>query len=94
MINTKLAAVIAANRFGLGARPGELAAIGDDPRARLIAQLDGPRTPPAAIAQLQSSQEAFRVYADFIEERRELKKEDVVKGDAKEELSPLRKAIR
>ena len=94
MINTKLAAVIAANRFGLGARPGELSAIGDDPKGWLIAQVEGARTPPAAIAQLPSSQQAFKVYADFIEEKRELKKEETVKEDAKEELSPLRKAIR
>jgi uncharacterized protein (DUF1800 family) len=49
---------------------------------------------PAVIAQLQSSQDAFKVYADFIAEKRELKKEDLVKGDAKEELSPMRQAIR
>jgi uncharacterized protein (DUF1800 family) len=35
-------AVIAANRFGLGARPGELAAFGDDPRGALLRQLEGP----------------------------------------------------
>src|SRR5260221_7935015 len=33
---------IAANRFGFGARPGELAAAGNDPRGWLLAQLDGP----------------------------------------------------
>ena len=32
-------AVIAANRFGLGAKPGELAAMGADPRGWLKAQL-------------------------------------------------------
>jgi uncharacterized protein (DUF1800 family) len=36
------AAVIAANRFGLGARPGEIAACADDPRGWLEAQLKGP----------------------------------------------------
>jgi uncharacterized protein (DUF1800 family) len=36
---------IAVNRFGLGARPGELAAAGSDPRGWLIAQLKG--APPA-----------------------------------------------
>jgi uncharacterized protein (DUF1800 family) len=35
------AAAIAANRFGFGARPGELAAIGSDPRGWLTAQLHG-----------------------------------------------------
>jgi uncharacterized protein (DUF1800 family) len=36
-----LTAVIAANRFGLGARPGELAAAASDPRGWLLAQLRG-----------------------------------------------------
>jgi uncharacterized protein (DUF1800 family) len=35
-------AAIAANRFGLGARPGELARLGSDPRGALLAQLKGP----------------------------------------------------
>jgi uncharacterized protein (DUF1800 family) len=35
-------AAIAANRFGLGARPGELARLGGDPRGALLAQLKGP----------------------------------------------------
>ncbi len=35
------AAAIATNRFGLGARPGELAACADDPRGWLEAQLKG-----------------------------------------------------
>src|SRR6476620_9033708 len=35
------AAAVAANRFGLGARPGELERIKDDPRGALRAQLSG-----------------------------------------------------
>ena len=46
--------VIAANRFGLGARPGELAAIGGSGRDWLRAQLDGP-APAIAADGLQSS---------------------------------------
>ena len=42
-----VAAVIAAQRFGLGARPGDLALIGSDPRGWLQAQL-GPEPAPAA----------------------------------------------
>src|SRR5687768_14788047 len=34
-------AAIAANRFGLGARPGELKALGQDARDGLLAQLEG-----------------------------------------------------
>ena len=49
-----LTSAIAANRFGLGARPGELAAIGGSGRDWLRAQLDGP-APEIAADGLQSS---------------------------------------
>lgn len=38
-------AAVAAHRFGLGARPGERAALEDDPRGALLAQLEGPDEP-------------------------------------------------
>ncbi|NWG44964.1 MAG: DUF1800 domain-containing protein [Alphaproteobacteria bacterium] len=41
-------AAIATTRFGLGARPGEIDAASADPKAWLLAQLDGPYVPPAA----------------------------------------------
>jgi uncharacterized protein (DUF1800 family) len=41
-MDKRLTAAIAANRFGLGARPGELAAIGGSAPGWLRAQLDGP----------------------------------------------------
>ena len=54
----QLGSTIAANRFGLGARPGELAAIGGDGREWLRAQLR--QAPPAvADAQLASSAEVL-----------------------------------
>lgn len=40
-------AAIAANRFGLGARPGDLQAIAGDPRGWLKAQIQTPAAPPA-----------------------------------------------
>ena len=49
-----LTSAIAANRFGLGARPGELEAIGGSGRDWLRAQLDGP-APEIADDGLQSS---------------------------------------
>jgi uncharacterized protein (DUF1800 family) len=59
---------IAANRFGLGARPGELAVIGADPRGWLRAQLAAP--PPAlAASELRSSVE---ILADALHLRREI----------------------
>ena len=45
----KTEALIAANRFGLGARPGELSRIGDDPRGWLLDQLAGPARQPAEL---------------------------------------------
>lgn len=38
----KIEAAIAANRFGLGARPGDLPAIAPDPQGWLLDQLQGP----------------------------------------------------
>ena len=37
----KFTAAVAANRFGLGARPGEIDRIADDPRGALRSQLQG-----------------------------------------------------
>jgi uncharacterized protein (DUF1800 family) len=50
------AAVIAANRFGLGPRPGELAAIGSDPKGWLKAQLTVSSALPATIAALPGTE--------------------------------------
>ncbi len=61
-------AAIAANRFGLGARPGELAAIGGDARGWLRAQLKGASPQPAA-AELKPS---FATLAEALELRRQI----------------------
>ena len=53
-------AVIAANRFGLGARPGDLAAIADDPQGWLTAQLDGRPPRPDALDVTDPSAERVR----------------------------------
>ena len=60
---------IAANRFGLGARPGELAQIGAQPRDWLIAQLSG-SAPLLTGPELHSSAETL---ARGLEVRRELR---------------------
>jgi uncharacterized protein (DUF1800 family) len=49
-------AVLAANRFGLGPRPGELAAIGSDPKGWLKAQLTASNALPATIAALSGTE--------------------------------------
>lgn len=50
---------IAANRFGLGAKPGELGAIGADARGWLEAQLRGP-APTVSAAGLRASPDILR----------------------------------
>jgi uncharacterized protein (DUF1800 family) len=57
-------AAIAANRFGLGARPGDARSIGTDAKAWLVAQLEGP---PAATA--PATPESARVLAEVRELR-------------------------
>ncbi len=60
-------AAIAANRFGLGARPGDLAPIGGDPVGWLSAQLGG--TPPVVAG------EGLRSSADIIAQSLDLRRE-------------------
>ncbi len=57
--SAKADAVLALHRFGLGPRPGSVAAIGSDPRGALIAELDKPLV-LAAAANLPSSAKAYR----------------------------------
>jgi uncharacterized protein (DUF1800 family) len=66
-----IASAIAANRFGLGARPGELALIGGDARGWLRAQL---RSPAASLSdpELRSS---AQILAQALELRREVRAE-------------------
>jgi uncharacterized protein (DUF1800 family) len=63
-------AVIAANRFGLGARPAELKRIGSDAREWLAGQVKGPRPLPGAITGLPSSASVFGAYAQGRREQR------------------------
>src|SRR5689334_13857446 len=57
-------AVLALHRFGMGPRPGSIAAIAADPRGALIAELDNPPAYPAAAAALPSSAKAVRTVAE------------------------------
>jgi uncharacterized protein (DUF1800 family) len=66
---------IAANRFGLGARPGELASIGDDPRAWLTAQLKG-SAPQISVAGLRSSSDILSETLELRREQRQMRKEN------------------
>jgi uncharacterized protein (DUF1800 family) len=61
--SAKAEAVLALHRFGMGPRPGSIAALGTDPRGALIAELDRPLVLNAA-ASLPSSAKAYRTVAD------------------------------
>ena len=63
----RFAPAIAANRFGLGARPGELASLSGDPRGWLTAQLKG-GAPPVAEPGLRTS---GSILAEALELRRD-----------------------
>ena len=67
----RLTSAIAANRFGLGARPGELDTIGGNGREWLRAQLKG-APPQLSDAQLQPSS---RVLAEALDFRREIQEQ-------------------
>ena len=57
-------AVLALHRFGMGPRPGSIAAIEADPRGALIAELERPSAGQLAASALPSSSKAFRTVAD------------------------------
>src|SRR5450432_260094 len=83
---------IAANRFGLGARPGDLAAIGADGRDWLQAQLKG--APPAlAGAQLRRSAEILAQGLRLRRELEEAKKSGAVQNQDLEKVGQYLKPI-
>ena len=62
--SAKAEALLALNRFGMGPRPGSIAAVEADPRGALIAELDRPSAGLLAAATLPSSSKALRTVAD------------------------------
>jgi len=67
-------AVIAVNRFGLGARSGELTRAEPDPKAYLLEQLQGPSSQPAYIRDLPRSDKILAEVLRIRKEQRALKK--------------------
>jgi uncharacterized protein (DUF1800 family) len=59
-LSAKAEAALALHRFGMGPRPGSIAAIEGDPRGALIAELERPSTSLGAASALPSSAKAFR----------------------------------
>ena len=67
--SAKAEAALALHRFGLGPRPGSIAAIEADPRGALIAELDRPAIGELAAANLPSSAKAYRAVTDAFAKR-------------------------
>jgi uncharacterized protein (DUF1800 family) len=85
-------AMIATNRFGLGARPGEAKAAAGDPQGWLLAQLEAPEGAGFDGGGLQSSQQALTDYYTFQSARRKAQKK--FEGDEdkiRESLSDMKK---
>ena len=74
-MTVKLDAVIAVNRFGLGARPGEIESAASAPREWLSAQLTPQRSDPEAIRSLASSADIFKQFSAAQEARKEARAE-------------------
>jgi uncharacterized protein (DUF1800 family) len=74
-------AAIAANRFGLGARPGELARVGKDPRGAVGAQLAG-GAPQLQDAALKSSADILSQALQLRRERRAARTDASANADA------------
>lgn len=62
-------ATAAVNRFGLGARPGELTAASDDPQGWLVSQFDAKHTASARFAGLPTSLDYLRRENTFRQQR-------------------------
>ena len=79
-MNARTACVIAATRFGLGPKPGDLGRIGDDPEGWLRSQLAG-SPPRLEDAQLQGSDTILAHALELRRERRE-SRQAAATGDA------------
>ena len=85
-------AEIAVLRFGLGAKPGDLAAAADEPRAWLMAQVRGP-APLAVNTPLAPSDQVYAGLLAARDERRQMKQESAAAGaDAKAAFNAIRQA--
>ncbi|MDE1940042.1 MAG: hypothetical protein KGI68_13555, partial [Alphaproteobacteria bacterium] len=70
-----LEGAIAAHRFGLGARAGEIAAANRAPREWLMGQLDGPTDQPQSLTDqpLQSGSDLVAAMVEYQKQRKALR---------------------
>jgi len=69
MTDRRLEAALALHRFGFGPVAGSIAAIADDPRGALLADLERPAAGRVAAANLPNSGQAARAFFEFRAER-------------------------
>ena len=69
----KIDTAIAANRFGLGAKPGDLAKVDKDPQAWLLDQLQGPSRPAAEVRDLPKTPAVLVEVQDLRRSQREMR---------------------
>src|SRR3974390_3271237 len=84
------AAAIAANRFGLGAKPGDLTEIASDPRGWLGAQING-QAPLLPAPALKSTAEILREASQLNRERRELREATAQQPSAAQAVAQLKR---
>jgi uncharacterized protein (DUF1800 family) len=82
MTNPRFEAALALHRFGFGPVAGSIAAIADDPRGALLADLERPGAGRVAAANLPNSGQAARAFFEFRAER--LAKEKLAQRAKKE----------
>ena len=86
--------VIATNRFGLGARPGELTLAKPDPKSWLAQQIKGTRPTPATLGHLSTSAAVFRIYQGIREQRQQGKRAEETSPEAvKQKFAGARQAL-
>jgi len=91
-MRASIAPAIATNRYGLGARPGDLAVVGADPRSWLLAQLAGgpPRLDTPA---LRSSADILADALAIRRERRDLRRAAKSSDAASAQLAAAQKVV-
>ena len=91
--SAKADAALALHRFGMGPRPGSMAAIAADPRGALIAELERPSAIDIAASSLPSSAKAFRAVNEANAKRQAkaivAKKEQDAKRKQMAEAAPM-----
>ncbi len=84
-------AAIATNRFGLGARPGELVTVAADPRGWLLEQVHSTYRAPEALAGLASARDILARYFAVREARDRARK--LAKNEVASNADPVKAAI-